>query len=168
MGSGLNKAIINMLEMTLTKSQGLLYLLIKKLGEVDDKIKLAKYEYFADFIHHAFNSKPISDESSLYERREYGPLSVSFNSDLEHLIKMGLIESKKKYHYSVKKKVKLDLDDKELRTIEYVLNKYSDYSYDVLTDISHKQIPYLSANDGGIIDYNTAYNLVDEYPDYVK
>ena len=157
-----------MIDMTPTKSQKLLCSLIKRIGEVDDKVKLAKYEYFADFIHYAFNNRPISQETNLYEKREYGPLSISFNSDLDYLIKNGLVESKKKYHYSVKKKVEFKLDEQEQTTIDYVLKKYLGHSYDVLTDISHKQIPYLSANDGGIIDYNTAYNLVSEYPDYVK
>ena len=62
----------------------------------------------------------------------------------------------------------LDTDFKrdEEKTIQYVLDKYKGYSYDLLSDISHKQIPYMSALVGGIINYNTAYNLVDEYSDY--
>jgi uncharacterized phage-associated protein len=51
---------------------------------------------------------------------------------------------------------------------KYVLNKYAKYSYGALTDLSHRQIPYLSTNEGGIIEYDTAYNLVDEYADYKK
>lgn len=151
----------------ITKSQALLYALIKGLNEADDKVKLAKLAYFADFIHYAFHNKPISEETSLYQKRDYGPLSVSFNSDLKQLIESGLITSKQPYHFTVAKDVKANLDEQELKTVEYVLGKYSQYAYDVLADISHKQIPYLSATDGGIIDYNTAYNLVEEYPDYV-
>ncbi len=49
----------------MTKSQKLLYFLIKELKEADDKVKLAKLAYLADFIHYAFNNNPISEETSL-------------------------------------------------------------------------------------------------------
>ena len=152
--------------MDLTKSQKLLYTIIQELGGVDDKIKLAKFQYFSDFIHFAFHDKPISDISSIYEKRTYGPLARNFNADLNKLISLGLIDQKGKYDYSTKKKIDNDLNTEELRTIKYVTNKYASYSYDVLADITHKQIPYLSTNDGGVVEYDTAYNLVDEYPDY--
>lgn len=154
--------------MTLTKSQALLYTLIKGLGEADDKVKLAKLAYFADFIHYAFHNQPISEQTSLYQKRDYGPLSVSFNSDLKKLVEMGVIQSDQQYHFKTAKNLDLGLSSEEVKTVEYVLGKYGQYSYDILTDISHKQIPYLSADEGGIIDYNTAYNLVENYPDYVK
>lgn len=156
-----------MTDMTLTKSQSLLYSLIQKLGEADDKVKLAKLAYFADFIHYAFHNKPISEETNLYQRRDFGPLSVSFNSDLKHLREEGLIQSPAPYHFNVKKEVQLDLDEDELKTIQYVIDRYAKYPFNILADISHKQTPYISATEGGVIDYNTAYNLVEEYPDYV-
>jgi uncharacterized phage-associated protein len=149
-----------------TKSQQLLYAIIKELGEIDDKIKLAKFQYFSDFIHYAFHDEPISDVTSLYEKRPYGPLARSFNSDLNILISEGLIEKKGKYSFAVKKDIGQVLGEKELKTVKYVLNKYSNHSYDTLTALSHKQIPYLSTNEGGIIEYDTAYNLVDDYGDY--
>ncbi len=154
--------------MTLTKSQRLLYALITLLGEADDKVKLAKLAYFSDFIHYAFHNKPISEATNLYQKRDYGPLAVSFNSDLKYLVDNGVIESKKLYHFKAKKKLDLDLTKDELKTVKYVLEKYSNYPFNILADISHKQIPYISADEGGIIDYNTAYNLVDEYSDYNK
>lgn len=154
--------------MTLTKSQKLIYALIQRLGVANDKVKLAKLAYFSDFIHYAFNNKPISEVSTLYQKRDFGPLSVSFNSDIKHLLNEGLIDSPKKYHFKVKKDINLRLDTDEQKTIDYVLKKYSHLPYNTLADISHKQIPYMSADDGGIIDYNTAYNLIEDYPDYVK
>lgn len=151
---------------TLTKSQSLLYALIQGLNGVDDKVKLAKLAYFADFIHYAFHDKPISEETTLYQRRDFGPLSVSFNSDLKKLVEQGYLSSNKPYHFSIAKNSGVKLTDEEQKTVDYVLSKYSTHSFDVLADISHKQVPYLSATEGGIIDYNTAYNLVEEYSDY--
>ena len=80
----------------MTQSQKLLYTIIKELGGIDDKIKLAKFQYFSDFIHYAFNDTPISDINSLYEKRPYGPLSRSFNADLNKLISEKIIEQKGK------------------------------------------------------------------------
>lgn len=152
--------------MDLTKSQKLLYTIIDELGSVDDKIKLAKFQYFSDFIHYAFHDQPISDISNIYEKRPFGPLARSFNLDLNKLILLGLVGQKSKYHFSIKKKINNDLSKEELKTIKYVTGKYADHSYDILTDITHKQIPYLSTNEGGVVEYDTAYNLVDEYSDY--
>ncbi len=152
--------------MDLTKSQKLLYTIIQETNGIDDKIKLAKFQYFSDFIHYAFNDEPISDIESIYEKRTYGPLARSFNADLNVLVRSGLIEKKGQFEYCPKDNVNVGLDAKEIKTVKYVLNKYANYSYNILADITHKQIPYLSANEGGVVEYNTAYNLVEEYPDY--
>ena len=155
-----------MIPMELTSSQRLLYELIKRLDVADDKVKLAKLAYFADFIHYAFHDKPISEATNLYEKQKFGPLSLNFNADLARLQELGLIKSPKKFHFVVAKDLDTDFKRDEEKTIQYVLDKYKGYSYDLLSDISHKQIPYMSALVGGIINYNTAYNLVDEYSDY--
>jgi len=152
--------------MDLTKSQKLLYRIIQEIDVSDDKVKLAKFQYFSDFIHYAFYDQPISDLSNLYEKQKFGPLSRDFNRDLGVLTSKELIKQKGKYNYSVKKDIEVSLNEKEEKTIKYVLDKYSRYTYDILAKISHKQIPYLSAMEGGVIEYDTAYNLVDEYPDY--
>jgi uncharacterized phage-associated protein len=61
------------------------------------------------------------------------------------------------------------LTDLEMKTIKYVIARYGGSSWSELRDIAHSQIPYLSASgDGAVIEYHTAYNLVDEYPDYVE
>lgn len=153
----------------LTHSQELLYCLIKGLGVSDDKVKLAKLAYFADFIHYAFHDRPISEETNVYQKRNFGPLSISFNADLRALKEEGLIESLQKFHFNpTKKKVEVKLDKDQLYTIKYVLDKYKDYSFNTLAELSHKQTPYLTATEGGVIDYNTAYNLVEEYSDYTS
>ena len=65
-GSGL--VCYNNLNM-ITKSQKLLYSLIKKGEVIEDKTKLAKLQYFADFIHYAFYNHPISDEGMIYTKQ---------------------------------------------------------------------------------------------------
>lgn len=152
----------------LTKSQQLLYQLIRETEGVDDKTVLAKLQYFSDFIHYAFNNKPISEESIVYTRQKMGPLSRNLSEDLDELRKKGYINEVSKYHYRPAKKMKTQLSKKELKTIKYVVQRYSKLRWKELVDICHQQIPYLSAPDGGVIELFTAFNLVDEYEDYKK
>ena len=153
-------------DLTLTKSQKLLYELIRRLNGVEDKTKLAKLQYFADFIHYAFNDAPISESTNIYERRKQGPLSLEFNNDLTSLKESGLITEDPKYNFSVKKEINTELSAQEDFTINYVTGRYGKLSYDELLDICHAQIPHLSAKEDGVVQFFTAYNLVDEYPDY--
>jgi uncharacterized phage-associated protein len=152
----------------LTKSQKLLFALIRENGGVDDKTKLAKLEYFADFIHYAFHDSPISGEDAIYTAQKQGPLSRTLTTDLEVLKAEGLIEEKPKYNYAVKRHLRVDLTAGEVKTIKFVIERYGKLSYSELINISHGQIPYLSARDGEIVEFVTAYNLVDEYPEYAR
>ncbi len=150
----------------LSKSQQLLYYLIKEKRGIEDKTKLAKLQYFADFIHYAFNNQTISQQSTLYTREKQGLLSRGFNFDLDELKRLGYINESPRYHYKVLKDFKVEFDKQELKTINYVLKKYGEISYSELVSICHSQVPYLSTSEGGVAEFFTAYNLVDEYPDY--
>jgi hypothetical protein len=155
----------------LTKSQLLLLEIIKGLGgEVDDKTKLAKLEYLSDFIHYAFHDQPISDQSNLYQRRKQGPLSSSFNDDLMLLCARNYLKQTGEYSYKIAKKpVDASLSDEERKTVDFVISRYGGASWNDLVKIAHSQIPHLSAGgDGAVIEYFTAYNLVDDYPDYAE
>lgn len=150
----------------MTKSQQLLYYIVQNKGYIEDKTKLAKLQYFSDFIHFAFHNKPISEESQIYTRQKQGPLARTFGLDIEQLKKSGLIKEDPQFNYQTVKKVPITLSAEEKKTIDYVLKKYGHLSYKELMDISHEQEPFLSSQDGGVIEYFTAYNLVDSYPDY--
>lgn len=150
----------------LTKSQQLLYYIIQSKDKVEDKTKLAKLQYFADFIHYAFHNKPISQEEIIYTKQKQGLLARTFSNDVETLKNLGVIGETPKYNYSVKKNVNVTLTKEEIKTIEYVLNKYGDLSYSELVNICHSQVPYLATKEGAIAEFFTSYNLVDDYKDY--
>lgn len=152
----------------LTKSQQLLYQIIKEKKIIDDKTKLAKFQYLADFIHYAFYNQTISEAGIIYTKQKQGPLSRSLTDDLKALIDSGYISEDAKFKYKVIKDVKTSLDSREHRTINFVLDKYGDLSWRELVNLSHSQTPYLSAENGGVIELFTAYNLVDQYPDYAE
>lgn len=153
-------------QIQLNKNQQLLYAIIKANNGVDNKISLAKLEYFADFIHYAFHSKSISDENIVYTKQEHGPLSKTLTKDLKVLENENLIYEDSAYNYKVKNNIKVSLSKEEMKTILYVVSKYGKTSADDLKRISHGQAPFLSANEKGVVELFTAYNLIDEYPDY--
>lgn len=149
-----------------TKSQKLLYYIIAGLGgRIDDKTKLAKLEYFTDFIHYAFNDVSIS-VSENYTREKQGPLAVGFNADLAALKKQGVLQESPPYHFKILKGIDCSLSELEGKTLNFVLQKYGKLSYSDLVHICHSQAPYLSTKEGQTVPFFTAYNLVDEYPDY--
>lgn len=152
----------------LTKSQRLLlYLVELKGGCISDKTKLAKYQYFTDFIHYAFNNKPVSEETIVYTKQKQGPLARNFSDDLEELEKQGFLEEKPKYSFKLsEKKYGKSLSLQEKKTAKFVISKYGNLNFQELINICHKQEPYLSADKKAIVEFFTAYNLVDEYPDY--
>jgi len=153
-------------QIKLNKSQQLLYYLIRSKGTIEDKTKLAKLQYFVDFIHYAFNNKTISQPDIIYTKQKQGLLSRNLTSDIDYLVKNKLIEEKPSYHYHAIKDIKLGLTKQEIKTIEYVLSKYGNLEWRDLVDICHKQSPYLATKNNAIAEFFTAYNLVDEYPDY--
>jgi len=150
----------------LTKSQKLLYFLIQQKGCIDDKTKLAKYQYFSDFIHYAFNSKPISSPNIIYSKQKMGPLARTLTEDLTILENLGYIKETPRFHYNTIKNMDVDLSEQEKKTVRYVLQKYGELNYEELVNLCHNQSPYLSTQEGGIIEFFTAYNLIDEYQDY--
>ena len=153
----------------LTRSQELLLYLIKlKEGKIDDKTKLAKYQYFSDFIYYAFHNTPISQESVIYTKQKQGPLSRNLTDDLEKLKELGYLKEGPTYQYSLIKEPKITLSEEEKRAAKFVINKYGQLSYADLIQVCHAQTPYLSARDGEVIEYFTAFNLVDDYGDYAS
>ena len=152
----------------LTKSQRLLlYLVELKGGCVSDKTKLAKYQYFTDFIHYAFNNKPVSEETIVYTKQKQGPLARNFSDDLEELERQGFIKEDPKYNFKrLKKKYGKSLLPQEKKTANFVISKYGNLNFQELISICHKQEPYLSADKKAIVEFFTTYHRVHEYPDY--
>lgn len=150
----------------LSNAQSVLYCIIERAGGVDNKIKLAKLQYLVDFIHYAFHDAPASGDGIIYTRQNRGPLSRSLTGDLEVLKDRGLVCEDPGFHYTAVGSGMCRVGADESYTIEYVLGRYGKLSWKELEDLSHRQIPYLAAEEGGVIEFFTAYNLIDDHEDY--
>ena len=85
---------------------------------------------------------------------------------MEELKRQGYIKESPTYKYTLAKDFNLRLSADEKRTARFVMSKYGQLSYADLIQVCHAQAPYLSSKDGGVIEYFTAFNLVDDYQDY--
>ncbi|MBI2995480.1 MAG: SocA family protein [Candidatus Melainabacteria bacterium] len=147
----------------LTKSQQLVYKIIDELEKVEDKTKLAKLQYLADFIHFAFHDNFVSGKEIVYTKQKQGPLASTLTNDLEALKEKKIIEENPAFSYKIKKTAQINLTPEEIKTVQYVCNKYGKLNWRDLVSISHEQEPYLSAAEGGVIESFTAYNLIDDH-----
>lgn len=155
----------------LDKSQKLLLYLNTSLNGCDDKTKLAKLQYFCDFISKAFYDSSISGEDYRYQKNKQGPLAFKYNRDLDKLVEDGFLERDGKYHHKPNiglGALKAEFSSNEIKVMDYVLSKYGKLNWRELMNISHEQVPYKSAMDMSEIPLFTAYNLVDDYCDFVK
>lgn len=147
----------------LTQSQQLIYKIIETLGKVEDKTKLAKLQYLTDFIHFAFHDNFVSGKEVIYTKQKQGPLASTLTGDLEVLKEKKVIEENPSFSYKIKKTNQINLTPGEIKTIQYVCDKYGKLNWRDLVSISHEQEPYLSAPEGGVIESFTAYNLIDDH-----
>nr|WP_096525278.1 type II toxin-antitoxin system antitoxin SocA domain-containing protein [Candidatus Endomicrobium trichonymphae] len=53
------------------------------------------------------------------------------------------------------------LSERERRHIDVTLDKYSNKSAKALSDLSHEDIPWISAKDGEVIDYESVFYRTD-------
>ena len=84
------------------------------------------------------------------------------------MVESGYIQEDAKFKYKIAKNLVTNFTREEHKTISYVLDKYGELTWKELVDLSHSQTPYLSAENGGIIELFTSYNLVDQYSDYAQ
>src|SRR3989338_5156439 len=120
----------------LTKSQQLIYKIIDELEKVEDKTKLAKLQYFADFIHYAFHDTFISGKEGVYSKQKQGPLANTLSGDLETLIEQKIIDENPSFNYKVKKSIGIELSKDEIKTVKYVCDKYGKLNWKELVSIS--------------------------------
>jgi uncharacterized phage-associated protein len=55
------------------------------------------------------------------------------------------------------------LDGREIQTIEEVVSRLSDMNASKIADYSHKDIPWLVAEEGEILDYESVFYRTPEY-----
>jgi transcriptional regulator with XRE-family HTH domain len=144
--------------------QVFLYIL-KKVGAKPNvgQTVLYKLLYFIDFDYYELFETQLMGLK--YIKNTYGPTPVDFAKLTKEMEKSGEIEEikTKRFSHDMTKYLPLIEPDlsllsaRELAHIDKILEKHSDKTAKELSDFSHKDIPWISANDKAQIDYEAVF-----------
>jgi transcriptional regulator with XRE-family HTH domain len=162
---------ISVPQKNLTKfKQALLYILNRvgakpNIGET----VLYKLLYFMDFnFYEKYEEQLIG---ATYIRNHHGPTPVEFRKLVERMIAEGEIEQVKSSYFNFPQTKYLPrkspdlsaLSAREIGVIDQVLNRLSDMNAAQISEYSHKDVPWLAAEEGMVIEYESVFYRTPEY-----
>lgn len=151
--------------------QILLYILKKVGGKPNVGMTvLYKLLYFIDFDYYEkYESQMMG---LIYLKNHHGPTPLLFKDLIGDMTKNGDVEVvKSKFYqypqtkYLVNPTIEPDLsilNGKEKDHIDWELQRLSDLTANQLTDLSHKDVPWISAKDGKPLDYESVFYRTPE------
>lgn len=143
-----------------------LYILKKAGGKPNVGMTvLYKILYFIDFDYYEKYEEQLM--GLVYKKNHYGPTPALFDTVIADMIKENKIEAVKskyyqheqmKYFINPKIEPKLNiLTGQELEHIDWELKRLSDQSAVYLSNLSHKDVPWISAEIGKPLDYEAVF-----------
>jgi transcriptional regulator with XRE-family HTH domain len=148
----------------------LLYLLTRVGGKPNvGETVLYKLLYFIDFDHYEKHEEQLV--GATYVKREFGPLPVEFQTIARAMIDAGELQTCEADYFGKRQKRYLALrepdlsvlDGRELRTIDDVICRLSDMNGARIAEYSHKDVPWLAAAEGEVLDYESVFYRTREY-----
>lgn len=149
--------------------ESLLYILGKVGGKPNVGMTvLYKLLYFIDFDYYEKYEEQLI--GALYIKNHYGPTPVAFAKIVLQMEKEGAIEQvKSKYfareqtkYLSHKRADVSDFTAREIKHIDEVLERLSDKTAAELSNLSHKDIPWIVAEEGRPINYESVFYRTKE------
>ncbi|MFI5176120.1 MAG: helix-turn-helix domain-containing protein [Terriglobia bacterium] len=146
--------------------QVLLYIL-KEVGGKPNIGMTALYKllYFIDFDYYEKHEEQLM--GLVYLKNQHGPTPLLFDKLIDELVKKGDVEPvKSKFYqypqtkYLVNPRTVPDLsilDGREKEHIDWELRRLSDLTATALSDLSHKDVPWISAQSGKRLDYESVF-----------
>lgn len=146
--------------------QVLLYILKKVGGKPNvGMTAIYKFLYFIDFDYYEKYEEQLMGLN--YIKNHYGPTPLLFDNLIKKMIDDGEVETvKSKFYqypqtkYLVNPEVEPDLtvlDGKEKEHIDFELQRLSDMTAIQLSELSHKDVPWISAENGKSINYESVF-----------
>lgn len=154
----------------ITKFKEVFLYIINKIGSKYNvgQTVLYKILYFIDFDYYEKYEEQLI--GAKYIKNTYGPTPVDFAKIVREMQKDGDCEEvKSKYFereqtkYLPRRKADIScLSAQELEHINATIKKYADWSATELSNYSHKDVPWIAADDKGIIDYEAVFYRTPE------
>lgn len=147
----------------------LLYIL-NKIGSKPNigETVLYKLLYFIDFnFYERYEEQLIG---ATYIKNQYGPTPIEFKKIVKEMEGKDLVMIRDKYfqypqtkYLPLRKPDLTKLKANETETIDAVLEKLSDMNATQISEYSHNDIPWLTTDDGDIIDYEAVFYRTPMY-----
>ena len=128
-----------------------------------------KLLYFIDFDYYEKYEEQLI--GATYIRNKYGPTPTHFRKLVDSMLESGDLAAVAKEYFTYpqtkylplrKADIRL-LSASELATIDQVISRLGDMNAKQISEYSHKDIPWMTASDGGRIDYEAVFYRTPEY-----
>jgi transcriptional regulator with XRE-family HTH domain len=130
---------------------------------------LNKLLYFVDFdFYEKYEEQLVG---ATYIKNHFGPTSVEFkaivddmvaNKELVPVKSQVFDHERKKYLPAIEPDLSV-LDARAVQLIEEVLGRYADMSARQISELSHRDVPWLTAEDGQPLDYESVFYRTPEF-----
>ncbi len=162
-----NEMRIEIPQERLDKFKQILLYIIKKVGGKPNIGMTALYKllYFIDFDYYEKFEEQII--GLRYMKNHYGPTPIIFEKVIQEMIDNNQLECiKSKYYRREQKKYLINpnielnlsiLNGQEKEHIDWELQRLSDLNASKLSELSHKDVPWISAQDGKLLEYESVF-----------
>jgi transcriptional regulator with XRE-family HTH domain len=158
-------------EKNLSKFKEVLLYVLNRIGAKPNigETVIYKLLYFMDFdFYEKYEEQLIG---ATYKKNRYGPTPIEFMKIVETMLKnKEIIKVKDDYFdyprtkYLPRRQADLSgLKANEKEIIDSVLARLSDMNATQISEYSHKDVPWLTTEDGAVIDYESVFYRTPEY-----
>ncbi|MDR3195212.1 MAG: SocA family protein [Endomicrobium sp.] len=149
--------------------EAFIYILNKVGAKVNvGQTVLYKILYFIDFNYYELYEEQLMGLK--YIKNTYGPTPIDFAKLIKQMQKDGDCEEIRTKYFNCEQTKYLpkrtailaEISAQEIKHIDETLKRYSDKSAKELSEISHKDIPWLIAKNGKVIDYESVFYRTEE------
>ncbi|MBC8384275.1 MAG: DUF4065 domain-containing protein [Candidatus Cloacimonetes bacterium] len=161
---------INVPQKNLQKFKEVLLYILNKIGSKSNigETVIYKLLYFIDFnFYEKFEEQLIG---ATYIKNHYGPTPKEFPKIIKEMEGKDLVKIKDKYFtypqtkYLPLRKPELSiLTANEIETIDTVLRHLSDMNASQISEYSHNDVPWITSENGKIIDYESVFYRTSPY-----
>lgn len=162
---------ISVPQKNISKFQEVLLYILNKIGSKPNigETVLYKLLYFIDF--NFFEKYEEQLIGATYIKNHYGPTPVEFKKLIDKMIEHKEVERVKSGYFSFPqtKYLPIRLPDlaklsaRELEVIDQVLNRLSDMNATQISEYSHKDVPWMTTEEGQKIEYEAVFYRTPEY-----
>jgi transcriptional regulator with XRE-family HTH domain len=159
------KLRINVPQKNLDKFKEVFVYILNKIGSKPNVGETVIYKllYFIDFDFYERYEDQLM--GACYIKNHYGPTPVEFKKIIDRMILERELEKVESNYFSypqtkylpLRKPELSKLKAHEIEVIDDVLNKLSDMNAGQISDYSHNDVPWLTTDDGDIIEYESVF-----------